>query len=713
MRFGILPLLVLVESVIGLEDGSIRQKEKDLTELRSLDRGRRQASSDIVNGGCYEDKPARMLTGKGELHLANNSPNACNSYCQGFKYYGVQYTNQCFCGDTLHHLVKKPENECNAECPGDSSKKCGGTWRQNLYKTSPETCPEEIFVRLSNDPNRHAQYAGKYVINGTSNHHAYYVKPPHAIHVHNSQKWTIGLILGLPLGNIMSTTIAACPTAEGLEWQYRDAGGQWQDAGEDVKILSVNAEDGELLYSQFPQGFMWGAGTSSYQVEGGWNEDGKGLSNWDVWANTTGNVIDGSDGRVACDSYHKFKQDVALVAGMGLNVYRFSLAWSRIIPDGTGEVNMAGIKYYQDLLQECKNHGIRPLVDLFHNDMPYGLESERGGWLNPDSADWFKDYADVCFKYFGKDVPMWTTFNEPQISGGWELGDWPPGKSDNKGRDFYIVYKNILMAHAKAYRLYERKYAGSQGGRVGISIFSHWYEPKNNQNPQDVKQSEKCLQFDFGLLASPIFKGAWPKMIKDSIDARSRDQSFSKSRLPTLSDEEWGLVRGTADFLGLNSFTSYLVEPMDFPISEISTESDLGAKQTQDETWLRSGSSWLAVMPQGMRKILNWIKNEYNNPPVIVTENGFSDNLGNLDDLQRIYYLKHYINNVLKAIQLDGCDVQGYMAWSLLDNFEWTAGYTQKFGLVSVDFDSPDRTRTAKESSKFLAKLAQDNGFVE
>lgn len=202
-------------------------------------------------------------------------------------------------------------------------------------------------------------------------------------------------------------------------------------------------------------------------------------------------------------------------------------------------------------------------------------------------------------------------------------------------------------------------------------------------------------------------------MVKDSIDARSRDQSFSNSRLPTLSDEEWGLVRGTADFLGLNSFTSYLVEPMDFPISEISTESDLGAKQTQDETWLRSGSSWLAVMPQGMRKILNWIKNEYNNPPVIVTENGFSDNLGNLDDLQRIYYLKHYINNVLKAIQLDGCDVQGYMAWSLLDNFEWTAGYTQKFGLVSVDFDSPDRTRTAKESSKFLAKLAQDNGFVE
>jgi len=243
MRFGILPLLVLVESVIGLEDGSIRQKEKDLTELRSLDRGRRQASSDIVNGGCYEDKPARMLTGKGELHLANNSPNACNSYCQGFKYYGVQYTNQCFCGDTLHHLVKKPENECNAECPGDSSKKCGGTWRQNLYKTSPETCPEEIFVRLSNDPNRHAQYAGKYVINGTSNHHAYYVKPPHAIHVHNSQKWTIGLILGLPLGNIMSTTIAACPTAEGLEWQYRDAGHQWLNAGEDVKILNVNTED--------------------------------------------------------------------------------------------------------------------------------------------------------------------------------------------------------------------------------------------------------------------------------------------------------------------------------------------------------------------------------------------------------------------------------------------------------------------------------------
>ena len=355
------------------------------------------------------------------------------------------------------------------------------------------------------------------------------------------------------------------------------------------------------------------------------------------------------------------------------------------------------------------------MVTISHFDMPYSLETGLGGWLNPDSVDWFVQFATICFEQLGDLVPLWITFNEPMQTsvGGWETGSWPPGLSNNQGRDLYRVARHILLAHATVYRLYDHSYKAEQGGRLGITLNTNWFEPKDDTDPSHVAMAERSQQFRLGYWAAPIFLGDYPDIVRHVIGNRSEAQGFEASRLPPFSPEEKALLKGSVDFLGLNTYTSDLTEPCHFPAEEVTSAADNGAAYSKDPDWYGSGSFWLAVMPQGIRRVLNWIKKEYNNPPVIVTENGVSDNLGNLDDLSRIYYYKHYINNVLKAVQLDGCNVEGYVAWSLLDNFEWSFGYSMKFGLTQVDFNSPNRTRTPKASFKYIAKLAKNNGFIE
>jgi lactase-phlorizin hydrolase len=347
--------------------------------------------------------------------------------------------------------------------------------------------------------------------------------------------------------------------------------------------------------------------------------------------------------------------------------------------------------------------------------MPYKLENEEGGWLNEESIEWFAQFSNICFAAFSHIVPYWITFNEPMqtVAGGWENGDWPPGLHKNKGIDLYVAAKNILVAHARVYRLYEEMYKTTHGGKVGITLNTDWFEPLDESDPSHVAAAEQSQQFRLGFFASPIFKGDYPDIVKYVIGNRSEAQGFDISRLPAFNSEEKQLLKGSSDFLGLNMYTSDLVRPFHFPNFIVSAAADNGAIYFKDKTWYDSGSFWLKVTPQGIRKTLGWIRDEYDNPPVIITENGVSDNLGNLDDLSRIYYYKHYINNVLKAVKIDKCNVQGYVAWSLLDNFEWSFGYSMKFGLVKVDFSSPNRTRTPKESSRYIAKIAKYNGFVE
>jgi len=471
----------------------------------------------------------------------------------------------------------------------------------------------------------------------------------------------------------------------------------------------------ELLYDTFPEDFVWGTATAAYQIEGAWNEDGKGESIWDVFCREPGKIKDGSSGDVACDSYHKYKEDVQLMKNMNMSSYRFSVAWTRILPGGVGEKNEAGIQYYKNLISELKSVNIIPAITLYHWDLPQALQ-EQGGWLNSSVADWFEEYARVVFQEFGDDVKMFITLNEPKETSlqGHGSGTMAPGFTNGIGDLVYIAAHNQIRAHARAYRLYQAEFAAEQGGKVGITLNTNWGEPQEPENPAHQAASETWMQFSYGWFAHAIFKdGKYPEVMRTNIDRNSAAQGFNVSRLPQFTQEETEMIAGSTDFIGLNMYTANIVYPAEEDISEPSYYTDDGNQEFQDETWYGSGSSWLKVTPFGLRKVLNWISKEYGDYPIYVTENGFSDKQGNLDDLQRLYYYKHYINQMLRAIKQDGVNVAGYFAWSLLDNFEWAMGYTEKFGLHTVDMNDPERPRAAKHSSVYVAKIASANGFVQ
>jgi len=481
-------------------------------------------------------------------------------------------------------------------------------------------------------------------------------------------------------------------------------------------VPGYNIEE-PLYYDTFPEGFLWGTATAAYQVEGAWNEDGKGQSIWDVFSNdpTNGNIVNGDNGRVACDSYHKYKEDVQLLKNMGVNSYRFSIAWTRILPNGIGDVNQLGIDYYNNLINELIANNITPAVTLYHWDLPQALQ-EQGGWLNPEIAYWFENYARIVFKEFGDRVKLWITLNEPWVVSinGHSTGEMAPGMR-GPGILEYKVAHNLIRSHAKAYRVYQNEFYESQLGQVGITLNVDWYEPTIFNETSHVEASETKLQFFAGWFANPIFvNGKYPEVMRQKIDAKSTLQGFAESRLPHFTEEESLEIQGSADFLGFNHYTSNLAYPT--PLDEINPEAmgwgpDSDVTDFKDPTWYSAASSWLKVTPFGFRRLLNWLS-QYNKP-IIVTENGFSDFLGNLDDLQRVYYYKHYINQMLKAIKMDGVNISGYFAWSLMDNFEWARGYSEKFGLHSVDFDDPSRPRTPKASSQFLKEIVTNNGFIE
>jgi len=471
----------------------------------------------------------------------------------------------------------------------------------------------------------------------------------------------------------------------------------------------------EMLYDTFPEDFVWGAATAAYQIEGGWNEDGKGESIWDKFTKIDGKIVDGSSGEVACDSYHKYKEDVQLLKKMNMTAYRFSIAWTRVLPQGVGEKNEAGIQYYKNLISELLNSGITPVVTLYHWDLPQALQ-EKGGWQNADSASWFLEYARLVFEQFGDNVKMFITFNEPKETSiqGYETGTMAPGHV-GAGDQVYIAAHNQIRAHGKAYQLYKKEFASKQNGRVGITLNTDWAEPKEPQNPDHQKASDRFMRFNYGWFANAILKdGKYPEDMRTLIDAKSEAQGLKESRLPKFTEEESKELAGSADFIGLNFYTSQLVIPAKEDSTKPSLTTDDDLETYQDETWYQSGSSWLKVTPWGLRSTLNWITKEYEGKyDIYITENGFSDKQGNLDDLQRVYYFKHYLNQMLYAVKKDGVRLKGYFAWSLMDNFEWAMGYTEKFGLHFVDMEDPNRARSMKNSAKFYAQIASNNGFVK
>lgn len=448
----------------------------------------------------------------------------------------------------------------------------------------------------------------------------------------------------------------------------------------------------------FPPGFVFGTATSAYQVEGAAQEAGRGPSIWDTFARIPGKILDGTNGDVAVDQYHRFEEDVEIMAEMGWDAYRFSISWSRVFPDGFGNsVNQEGIMYYNRLIDALLKKGIRPYATLYHWDLPQKLQDAFDGWLCSDIVKYFTIYADTCFNAFGDRVKCWITLNEPlQFAyNGHGAGFHAPGScSDrswspvgNSRVDPYIVAHNALLAHGAAVEVYNKKYKEKQGGIIGITVDCEWAEPLTD-SLEDKDAAQRRLEFQLGWFLDPLFFGDYPSVMRKEVG----------DRLPCFSLDEVSMLKGSLDFVGINHYSTRF-------ITSATTEKALDQCDYLDDQKItrihevdgkpigdRAASEWLYIVPWGLKKELLWITQRYNKPPIYLTENGMDQEDSpestleeNLNDVKRICYYQDYLSAVSSAIR-EGADVRGYFAWSFLDNFEWNLGYTKRFGLVYVDY---------------------------
>ncbi|XP_053977574.1 myrosinase 1-like [Hylaeus volcanicus] len=451
-------------------------------------------------------------------------------------------------------------------------------------------------------------------------------------------------------------------------------------------------------YLRFPTNFTLGAATSAYQIEGAWNVSDKGESVWDRFSHRyDGRIVANVTGDVATDSYYKYKEDVALLKQLGLDSYRFSVSWPRILPTGFANyISQDGVRYYHNLIDELLANEIEPLMTLYHWDHPQVLE-DAGGWLNSEMVNWFGDYARILYREYGDKVKKFISINEPAglCTLGYSVGVHAPGKKLN-GIGEYLCVHNILKAHARAYRIYEQEFKQTQKGQVGFMLNSQSYMAKN---PNDEASPEIAFQFYAGWTMHPVYseKGDYPELVKSMVAAKSREQGYPRSRLPEFEPEWIDYIRGTSDFLALNHYSSYLIEPgQDKRVP--SHAHDTGLIKCHDKSWKSGASVWMKVVPEGFRYLLRQLATRYGNPPIYITENGYSD-FSTIDDTDRIHYFREYLKTMLLAMYVDGVNVRGYYIWSLLDNFEWQQGYKERFGIVHVDFDNPSRPRTWKTSA--------------
>ncbi|RPD65700.1 beta-glucosidase 1A [Lentinus tigrinus ALCF2SS1-6] len=450
---------------------------------------------------------------------------------------------------------------------------------------------------------------------------------------------------------------------------------------------------------KLPNDFVWGYATASYQIEGSPDADGRLPSIWDTFSHTAGTTKGGDNGDVATDSYKRWKENVALLKQYGVNAYRFSFSWSRIIPLGgrNDPVNEAGIKHYRALIEELVSNGITPFVTLYHWDLPQGLQDRYGGWLNKEEiVQDYVHYAKLCFTRYGDLVKNWITHNEPWCVSvlGHATGVFAPGHKGNK--EHWIVGHNLILAHAYAVKLYRDEFKASQGGRIGITLDLHWQEPWDD-SPANVKAAQRGIDFKLGRFADPIYKGYYPETIK----------SIVGDRLPEFTKEELVVVKGSSDFFGLNTYTTQLVkEGGDSEIQGNVKYTFTRPDGTQLGT--QAHVPWLQTYAPGFRSLLNYLWKTYN-MPIYVTENGFpvkDEHILPLEqvvhDTDRIEYYDRYLNALLQAATEDGVPVKSYFAWSLLDNFEWADGYEPRFGVTHVDYKT--QKRTPKESVEVVKR---------
>ncbi|XP_023310397.1 myrosinase 1 isoform X2 [Anoplophora glabripennis] len=470
----------------------------------------------------------------------------------------------------------------------------------------------------------------------------------------------------------------------------------------------------EISNLPFPNSFLFGAASSAYQIEGAWNESGKGPSRWDYLVHNRPVVNDGSTGDVAADSYHRYKDDIAALKELGVSFYRFSINWPRILPTGfINKINPAGVEYYNNLIDGLLAEGIEPWVTIYHWEIPLPLHY-LGDWNNDKIVQYFTDYANLLFQLFGDRVKTWLTINEPfsfcvlfvnveVLSAGQE--GVPTGTTE------YQCAHNVLRAHASVYRLYQFKYKAIQKGRVSIVISSEFSLPASD-SAEDIAAAERKRKFDLGWYLHPLVYGDYPQTMIDNIGNYSVVQGFPVSRLPKFTILEKLAIKGAYDFIAINHYTSALTTPgtsSEEPVP--SFNNDDGVITYQNPSW--EGSDFLKIFPEGFRELLVYIKKNYRNPEIAITEQGFADYPNIINDTARINYYQLYLTQALKAIYEDGVRLTAYTAWSLLDSFEWNNGYLVTLGLYDVDFESENKTRTPKESAKYYKNVIATKCLID
>lgn len=442
---------------------------------------------------------------------------------------------------------------------------------------------------------------------------------------------------------------------------------------------------------RFPPNFLWGAATSAYQVEGSPLADGAGPSIWHRFVRTPGLVKDGDTGDVACDHYNRMESDVKLMKSLGLTAYRFSIAWARVMPEGRGRVNEGGLGFYERLVDTLLAHGIQPTATLYHWDLPAALD-DRGGWLNPDVADWFADYATVMYKRLDDRIKMWATLNEPWVvtDGGYLHGALAPGHKNKF--EAPIASHHLLRSHAKAVQAYR----ATGKHQVGLVVNIEPKYPATN-SPEDLAATRRADAYMNRQYLDPVFKGQYPDEMKEIFG----------DAWPDWPAPDMDLIKQPIDFLGINWYTRNVAknDPAQYPLKASPV------RQTQ-ATYTETG--W-EVFPQGLTDTLVWARDRYGNIPLYVTENGcaFFDppkaEGGRVRDPLRVDYFQKHLKAVHAAIG-QGCDVRGYFAWSLLDNLEWSLGFSKRFGIVHVNFETLERT--PKDSAKYYAQVIASHGDV-
>ena len=448
----------------------------------------------------------------------------------------------------------------------------------------------------------------------------------------------------------------------------------------------------------FRKDFVWGEATSAYQIEGGCYNTGKGLDIWDVFCKEKGKVYEGHTGDIACDHYHRFKEDVALMKELGIKAYRFSINWARVFPNGTGEVNQEGLKFYHDLVDELCNAGIEPFITLYHWELPYEIY-KKGGWLNREIVEWFSDYAKFIVEEFSDKVTKYFTLNEPRcfVGLGFLNGVHAPGIK-LPIRDTFLMAHNALMSHGMAVK--KMREAAKQDIQIGIAPTGTMSYPDSDKK-EDIEAARIHLMsanedlynwtWNVTWWSDPIFFGEYPK---EAVE-------LYKDYLPEITKEDMELISQPIDFYGQNIYNGHRVKMGENGKPEVVKRYD---------GFPKTALGW-PVTPECLYWGPYFLYERYKKP-IYITENGLSchDTIsldGKVHDPNRIDFVSRYLSQLKKASE-DGVDIRGYFHWSLLDNFEWNSGYADRFGMIYVDY--PTQKRIIKDSGYWYKKVIEENG---